>query len=117
MELMRMKMKDEKNFKIYNSYLRTYDLYGTVCNAFDAGKSITRASGRGLGPGNQEFFGPCEMHGIEPSGECRLGPKKVEISMAKLLPLALVMDFPASKALRKWRYQSEVLRQFYVHDL
>jgi hypothetical protein len=54
MELMRMKIKDEKN-------LRTYDFYGPVCNAFDAGKSITRASGRGLGPGNQDFFGPCEM--------------------------------------------------------
>ncbi len=41
-----------------------YDLYGPVRNAFDAGKSITRASGRGLGPGNQDFFkffGPCEM--------------------------------------------------------
>ncbi len=25
------------------------------------GKSITRASGRGLGPGNLNFFGPCEM--------------------------------------------------------
>jgi hypothetical protein len=23
--------------------------------------SITRASGRGLGPGNREFFGSCEM--------------------------------------------------------
>ncbi len=30
------------------SYLWTYDLYGPVRNAFDAGKSITRASGRGL---------------------------------------------------------------------
>ncbi len=27
---------------------------------FDACRSITRASGRGLGPGNREFFGPCE---------------------------------------------------------
>jgi hypothetical protein len=26
------------------------DLYGPVRNAFDAGKSITRARGRGLGP-------------------------------------------------------------------
>jgi hypothetical protein len=56
MELMKMKMKDEINFEIYNSYLRTYDFYGPVCNAFVAGKSITRASGRGLGPGNQDFF-------------------------------------------------------------
>jgi hypothetical protein len=27
--------------------------------------SIMRASGKGLGPGNQDFFGPCEK-GIEP---------------------------------------------------
>ncbi len=38
-----------------------YDLYGPVRNGFDAGRSITRASGRGLGPGNRDFLGPCEM--------------------------------------------------------
>jgi hypothetical protein len=37
------------------------DCYNPVCNAFDAGKSITRASGRGLYPGNRDFFGPCEL--------------------------------------------------------
>ncbi len=31
---------------------------GTVSNAFDAGKYITRASGRGLGPGNRDFLAP-----------------------------------------------------------
>jgi hypothetical protein len=31
-----------------------------VRNVFDAGRYITWASGRGLGPGNGEFFGPCE---------------------------------------------------------
>ncbi len=30
---------------------------GTVRTAFDAGRYITRASGRGLGPGNRDFFG------------------------------------------------------------
>jgi hypothetical protein len=30
-------------------------------NTFDAGKSIMKASGQGMGPGNQDFFGPCEM--------------------------------------------------------
>jgi hypothetical protein len=34
------------------SYLWTYDLHGPVRTAFDADNSITRASGRGLGPGN-----------------------------------------------------------------
>jgi hypothetical protein len=43
------------------SYLCTYDLYGPVHNVFDACRSITRASDRGLGPGNQDFFGPYEM--------------------------------------------------------
>ncbi len=44
------------------SYLWTYDLYGPTRNAFDAGKSITRASGRGLGPGNRDFLGPVKWH-------------------------------------------------------
>jgi hypothetical protein len=30
-------------------------------NAFDAAAYMTRTNGRGLGPGNQEFFGSCEM--------------------------------------------------------
>ncbi len=45
------------NLKI--NYLCTYDLYSPVHNVLDA--SITRRSGRGLGPGIREFFGPCEM--------------------------------------------------------
>jgi hypothetical protein len=48
------------NVKI--SYLWTFDLYGPVRNAFDAGNSIMRASGRGLSPGNRDFFGLFEMH-------------------------------------------------------
>ncbi len=32
-----------------------------VRNVFDAGRYIMWASGRGLGPGNHKFFGPCEM--------------------------------------------------------
>ncbi len=39
------------------SYLCTYDLYGPVRNVFDAGRYITWASGRGLGPGNGVSFG------------------------------------------------------------
>jgi hypothetical protein len=45
----------------YNSYLCIYDLFGPVQKAFDVGKSITRASGRGLDLGNRDFFEPCEM--------------------------------------------------------
>ncbi len=43
-----------------NSYLWTM-IYKAPHNAFDAGNSITRASGRWLGPGNRGFFGPCEV--------------------------------------------------------
>jgi hypothetical protein len=39
-------------------------VYMAPC-VFDAGRYITWASGRGLGPGN----------GIKPIGECHLGPK------------------------------------------
>ncbi len=45
----------------HNNYLCTYDLYSPVHNVLDACISIIRASGRGLGPGIREFFGPCEM--------------------------------------------------------
>jgi hypothetical protein len=49
---------DEKNTSI--SYSCTYDLFGPMHNVFDAGRSIVRASWRGLGLGNQDF-GPCEI--------------------------------------------------------
>ncbi len=41
-------------------HIAIYDLYGPVRVTFDAGKSITRARERGVGPGNRDFFGPCE---------------------------------------------------------
>jgi hypothetical protein len=44
-----------------NNYLCTYDLYRPVHNVLDACISIMWGSGRGLGPGIPEFFGPCEM--------------------------------------------------------
>jgi hypothetical protein len=68
-------------------------------NAFDAVKSGTRASLRGLGPGNQDFLGSVKWH-RGPLGKCHLG--------ANPLPLAQVMDLHASKALRTGPYQSEV---------
>ncbi len=42
---------------VHDSYLWTYDLRGPVRKAFDKVNSITRASGRGLGPGNRDFLG------------------------------------------------------------
>jgi hypothetical protein len=41
-------------------YLCTYDFYGPVRNVFDA-RSMS-ASGRALGPGNQDFLGSVKMH-------------------------------------------------------
>ncbi len=56
-----------------NSYLCTYDLYGPVRNVFDTRRYITKASGRGLGPGNREFFWAL-WNGIEPISECHNAP-------------------------------------------
>jgi hypothetical protein len=61
------------------------------------GKSITWASGRGLGPGNLDLF----WHQI-----AFTGPEKISISSVNPLPLALVMDLPATKALRTGSYKS-----------
>ena len=36
-----LQMANIRTYKLYFSYLWTYDLYGPVCNVFDAGKSIT----------------------------------------------------------------------------
>jgi hypothetical protein len=41
-----------KDAPVHNSSLWAYDFYDPVHNAFDAAKSIKRASVRGLGPGN-----------------------------------------------------------------
>jgi hypothetical protein len=38
------------------SYLWTYDLYYHLHHAFDADKSITKASGRGVGPWKSRLF-------------------------------------------------------------
>jgi hypothetical protein len=42
--------------------------------------SITRASGRRLGPENRDFFGPREMTLSRLASACYLGPKKVQSS-------------------------------------
>jgi hypothetical protein len=53
----------QDNHLLYNiSYLWTYDLYGPVLTAFDAGNSITRASGRWLGMKIETFWGPVKCH-------------------------------------------------------
>ncbi len=61
------------------SYLCTYDLYDP-CEMFlnRADRYITRASGRGLGPGIESFW--ALWNGIKLIGECHLGLKKLEIN-------------------------------------
>ena len=58
------------------NYLWTYDLYGPVCNAFDGGKSITRAIGR-VGPSKFRLFWALKK--LEQKESC-LGPKKSRLS-------------------------------------
>jgi hypothetical protein len=47
----------QNSYTVYRYELMTY----TARTYYDVGKSITRASGRALGPGNQDFFEPCEI--------------------------------------------------------
>jgi hypothetical protein len=81
---------------LFNSYLWTYDLYGHVRNAFDAGNFIPRASGRGLGPGKGDFFGPCEMASSHQASAI-WGPKKLRFPGPHPLPLAQVWICPHQK--------------------
>jgi hypothetical protein len=92
-----------------NNYLCTYDLYGPVHNAFDAGKSITRSRGRGLGPGNPDYFWAL-VNGIEPLGEWQFGPTTWVMNKLLALCVVHVMNLPPSKALRTGPYHSEVHR-------
>ncbi len=73
-------------------YLWTYDLdvYGPVCNVFDAGISVKRASGGGWALEIKTFFGPCKI-ALSRQANAIWGSKK-------------------SKASRTGLYQSEVDR-------
>ncbi len=81
-----------------NSYLYTYDLYSPMQNDFDASRSITRASGRGLGHGKWEFYGPCETEmALSRYASAIWGPKNLRFLGPNPLSLVQVMDLPASK--------------------
>ncbi len=73
---------------------------------FDAGTSITWASGRGLDPGNLEFSGPqmALAYGLDAISQ---GPKNSRFPGPNPLPLAsFVMELDASKTLRTGPYKS-----------
>jgi hypothetical protein len=58
------------------TYLCTYDLYGPVRNAFDAGSIHNEGKwkgGGGVEPWKSRLFWPL-CNGIEPIGECQLRP-------------------------------------------
>jgi hypothetical protein len=53
-------------------------IYTVPRNVFDAGRYIKWASERGLGPGNLECFGHCEMASSRKVSATYLGPKKLD---------------------------------------
>jgi hypothetical protein len=77
----------------------------TKINCLDASISITRASGRGKGPGILKFFGP-QMALAYQLDDISQGPKNSRIPGPNPLPLALVMDMHASKTLCIGLYKS-----------
>ncbi len=68
-------------------------------------RSITWASGRRLGLGNLEFFGP-QMALAYWLDAISQGPKKSDFLGPTPLPLARVMNMHASKTLRTGPYKS-----------
>jgi hypothetical protein len=73
-------------------------IYTAPCvNAFvDAGRILYLASGRGLGTGNLEFFGP-QMALAYRFNAISQDQKKSRFSEPNTLPLALVMDADAAR--------------------
>ncbi len=55
----------------YFSYLCTYDLYGPLRNAFDAGSINYEGKRRGWAQEIETFF-VAVLNGIEPIGKCHL---------------------------------------------
>jgi hypothetical protein len=84
----------------HNSNLWTYDFTAPICNVLEAGKSIIRASGRGLALEIETFLGSVKWHRAARKASAIWEPKKSRFPGPIPLPLVLVMDLPASKALR-----------------
>ncbi len=84
-------------------------------NVLDACISITRVSGRGLGPGILEFFGPCEM-ALSRKASAIWGPKNSRIPGPNPLALPQVMNMHASKTFCTGLYKSYVHRLLYAHE-
>ncbi len=50
-----------RSWTLNHLYVHLWFIRPLCVMIFDASRSITLESGRGLSPGNREFFGPCEM--------------------------------------------------------
>ncbi len=98
------------NRQLLSYVLKILAIYATIIYSVSCvmllrrAASITRASGRGLGPGNRHFIGPCDMASTRQAsatweGEGRGGGGQKA----------------ASKALRTGPYKSYVHRWFYPH--
>jgi hypothetical protein len=71
-----------------------------VHNVLDVCISITRASGRGLGTGIREFFGPCEME----SSQCRNAYSPVPVPIFTSTKIQLFFCNFVGHALKKIIY-------------
>ncbi len=102
-----MKLKNiSPIYFIYFNYLCTYDLYGPVCNAFDAGSIHYEGKWEGgFGPGNQEFFRPCEM-ALSPDRRVPFGAQKLEISRAQPPPTSSSNDAARIESITHGPYKS-----------
>ncbi len=76
-------------------------------NAFDAAASTKRASGRGLGPGNREFFWVLPVKWHRADGRVPCGPKKLECIPAYLHVHTHML---ARNRPRRWRLKSPCRR-------
>ncbi len=61
-----------------------YDLYSPEHYVLDACISITRRSGRGLGPGIREFFGHVKWHRVDRQVTFGLWAQKTRVFVSKL---------------------------------
>jgi hypothetical protein len=83
---------------VHKTTLCTYDLYGPVHNAFDAGSIYYLGKWEGVGPWNLNFFGP-QMALAYRLNAISQGPKKSRFPGPNPLPLALVMDAARIKSI------------------
>ncbi len=79
------------NVDIDLSFLCTYDLYGPVHNAFDAGSIHYEGKWEVVGPWKSRLFGPCEMAWWQKASAI-WDPTKLRCLGPNPLPLAQVMD-------------------------